>query len=71
MDRDYIGISENALRYKNPMYTDMPTGEVKQVGYVITGKTEFVDQENYRRSTQYIDLRVNIITVIDTEFEEV
>ena len=71
MDRDYIEISENALRCKNPMYIDTPKGEVKQVGYVITGKTEFEDRENYRWSTQYIDLWVTIITVIDTEFEEV
>ena len=71
MDRDYIEISENALRCKNPMYIDTPTGKVKQVGYVITGKTEFEDRENYRWSTQYIDLWVTIITVIDTEFEEV
>lgn len=71
MNRYYIEISENALRRKNPMYVDTPTGDVKQVGYVITGKTEFEDRENYRWSTQYIDLWVNIITVIDTEFEEV
>lgn len=71
MDRDYIEISENALRCKKPMYADTPTGEEKQVGYVITGKTEFEDRENYRWSTQYIDLWVTIITVIDTEFEEV
>ena len=71
MDRNYIEISENALRCKNPMYIDTPTGEVKQVGYVITGKTEFEDRENYKRSAQYIDLWVTIITVIDTEFEEV
>ena len=71
MDRNYIEISENALRRKNPMYIDTPTGEVKQVGYVITGKTEFEDRENYKWSTQYIDLWVTIITVIDTEFKEV
>ena len=68
MDRDYIEISENALRCKNPMYIDTSTGEAKQVGYVITGKTEFEDRENYRWSTQYIDLWVTILTVITTEF---
>ena len=30
MDRDYIEISENALRCKNPMYIDTPTAEIKQ-----------------------------------------
>ena len=68
MERDYIEISENALRCKKPMYIGTPSGEAKQVGYVITGKTEFEDRENYRCSTQYIDLWVTIITVIDTEF---
>ena len=39
----------------------------KQIGYVITGKTEF--QDNFGRWTeQYIDLWVNIVTVIDMEF---
>ena len=71
MDRDYIEISENALRCKNPMYIDTSTGEAKQVGYVITGKTEF-EKENYGGwCCQYIDLWVTILSVIDTEFEEV
>ena len=68
MNRNYIEISENALRCKRPMYRDTPTGEAKQVGYVITGKTEFEDRDNLRVSTQYIDLWVTILTVIDTEF---
>jgi hypothetical protein len=48
------------------MYVDTKEGNVKQVGYVITGQTEFVDSGRW--SKQYIDLLVTIITVIDTEF---
>ena len=70
MHRDYIEISENALRCKNPMYVDTLTGETKQVGFVITGKTEFEDRENYRWRAQYIDLWVTVLTVINTEFPE-
>jgi hypothetical protein len=65
-EKDYIIISDNALKTKKPMYVDTKEGNVKQVGYVITGQTEFVDSGRW--SKQYIDLWVTIITVIDTEF---
>lgn len=70
-EKYYIEISNNALKNKNPMFVDDKNGVAVQVGYVITGKTEFENRENYRWSTQYINLWVTIITVIDTEFEEV
>lgn len=54
-ENSYIEISKNALK-------------TKQVGYVITGKSDFEDRDNYRWSTQYIDLWVTILTVVDTEF---
>jgi hypothetical protein len=63
-----ISISDSAIKNKHPMYVDTKDGETKQVGYVITGKTEFEDRDNYKWSTQYIDLWVSIITVVDTEF---
>lgn len=34
-DQHYISISNNAMRYKNPMYIDRADGEPLQVGYVI------------------------------------
>lgn len=40
-DQHYISISNNAMRYKNPMYIDRADGEPLQVGYVITAKTGF------------------------------
>ena len=64
-----IEISENAIKNKEGMFTDLPEG-AKQVGYVITGKAEFEDRDNYRWSIQYVDLWVTILTVIDTNFEE-
>lgn len=60
--------AENAIKNKSEMYIDTATGESKQVGYVITGKTDFEDRDNYKWSTQYIDLWVTILTVTDTEF---
>lgn len=66
-NKHYISISANAIKNKNPMYIDTPDGEPKQVGYVITGKTDF--ESNYKWVTQYIDLWVTILTVIDTDFE--
>ena len=66
-ENEYISISNNAIKNKNPMYVDTMDGE-KQIGYVITGKTEFEDRDNYKWSTQYIDLWIEILTIEDTEF---
>lgn len=68
-EKHSITISDNAIKNKNPMYIDTPNGEPKQIGYVITGKTDFEDRDNYKWSAQYIDLWVTILTVIDTDFE--
>lgn len=65
----YIEVSENALRTKNPMYVDLKSGGTKQVGYVITGKTE-MQRDDYSWSTQYIDLWVSIAEVSDIDFDE-
>ena len=65
----YIEVSKNALRTKSPMYVDLKTGESKQVGYVITGKSEF-QRDDYSWSTQYIDLWVTITEVTDIDFED-
>ena len=70
-DKFYIEISNNAIKNKNTMFIDTPDGNCKQAGYVITGKTEFEDRDNYKWSTQFIDLWVTVLTVIDTNFEEV
>lgn len=66
-EKDYISISNNAIKNKNPMYVDTTDGNTKQIGYVITAKTEFQD-DNYTWSTQYIDLWVSILTIEETEF---
>lgn len=67
-EKHYITISQNAIKNKSEMFADLSDGSVKQVGYVITGKTEF-DRGNYTGySTQYIDLWVTILTVVDTVF---
>lgn len=66
-ENEYILISNNAMKNKNPMFVDATDG-IKQVGYVITGKTGFEDRENYKWTTQYIDLWVKILTIKETEF---
>lgn len=63
--RDYIKISNNALRTRKAMYIDDRNGNAIQIGYVITGKTEF-EKDNYAGySTQYIDLwtKIEIVTI--------
>lgn len=67
-EKHYINISKNAIKNKSKMFADLSDGSVKQVGYVITGKTEFDRGDYSGYSTQYIDLWVTILTVVDTVF---
>lgn len=55
-EKHYITISQNAIKNKSKMFADLSDGSVKQVGYVITGKTEFDKGDYTGYSTQYIDL---------------
>ena len=63
-----VSVSGNAIKTRAEMFVDMPDGSVKQVGYVITGKAEFDKGDYSGWSTQYIDLWVTILTVVDTVF---
>lgn len=66
-DGEYgVSISDNALKTRQPMYIDFEDG-AKQIGFVITGSTEFNDNSG-GWSTQYIELWVEILTVVDTKF---
>lgn len=67
-EKHFINISKNAIKNKSEMFADMSDGSVKQVGYVITGKTEFDRGDYSGYSTQYIDLWVTVLTVVDTVF---
>lgn len=67
-ERGIVSISVNAIKNRVEMFADMPGGGVKQVGYVITGKAEFDKGDYSGWSTQYIDLWVTILTVVDTVF---
>ena len=63
----HITISDNAIKNKQVIHTDTDNG-VKQCGYVITGKTAFLDDQG-QRSNQCIDLRVTVLTVCEPDFE--
>lgn len=65
-EEHYVSISNNAIKNKNPMYLDTENGE-KQIGFVITGKSNFQTDDG-RWVSNYIDLWVEILTVIDTKF---
>lgn len=67
-EKHYISISKNAIKNKSEMFADLLDGSVKQVDYVITGKTEFDRGDYSGYSTQYINLWVTILTVVDTVF---
>lgn len=61
-DNYYIFVSNNAIRNKSNMYIDTPEG-VKQVGYVLTGSTDILTDNGYRK--QFIDLWVTIKGITD------
>ena len=63
-----IIMSKNAIKIKSEMFVVLSVGGAKQVGYVITGKTEFDKGDYTGYSIQYIDLWVTILTVVDTVF---
>ena len=65
---DYITVSPNALRTKSPMYIDTASGTPRQVGYVITGKTE-MQRGDGTWSTQYIDLWISVDIITPADFE--
>ena len=67
-EKHYVTISRNALSNKSPMFVDGANGEPVQVGFVITGKTDFQDDFG-RWSGQYIDLWVEILSVSSVDFE--
>lgn len=64
-EKDYITISDNAMKTRSPMYDSSSSG-TKQVGFVITGQADF--ESSGKWVTQYIDLWVQILTIVDTEF---
>jgi hypothetical protein len=67
MEEYGIGISNSAIRNKEPMYRDGVNGSY-QCGYVVTGSMEF-DRDDYSGyCKQYIDLWVEIKTVQNIDF---
>lgn len=69
-DESCVDVSATAIQRKNAMYIDTKSGETKQVGYVITGKTDF-QRDDYTWSTQYIDLWVSISEVSEIDFDDI
>jgi hypothetical protein len=67
-DRTGVQVSKNAMKNKSPMYIDQADGNTVQVGFVITGKSEFEDRDAYKYSNQYIDIWVTIQVVSYPEF---
>lgn len=67
----YIDISTSALRRKYAMYTDTPSGDPVQTGYVITASMDF-STDDYREPwvKQYIDLWVSIQIVSYPDFKK-
>ena len=63
-----VTISNNALKNKEPLYIDTANGAI-QKGFVITAKCDFQDDDNYKWTSQYIDLWVDI-DIITSAFKD-
>ena len=71
-DKHDIDISANAIKTRTPMYIDLKTGGSKQIGYVLKAKAEFEHcKDGYIKwIPEYIELWIEIITIVDTIFPE-
>lgn len=68
LDEKYsIDVSKTALKNKEKMYRDLKTGETVQVGYVLTGSTEF-DCDRVKWVRQYIEIWVEIFEINRADF---
>lgn len=67
-ERHYIEISKTAVKTAAPMYRDTETGDPVQCGYVITGATDF-ENDNGHYTKQYIDLWTTIY-IIKNQWED-
>ena len=67
-DNSCIEISNNAIKTAQPMFRYLPEGGAKQIGYVITGKTDFERGRGQGWSAQYIDLWTTIQIVTTPDF---
>ena len=67
--RSAITISKNGIRNRQPMLRYSKDGSTYQVGYVITGKAGF-QKDDGSLIDQYIDLWVEILTIVKTVFPE-
>lgn len=64
-----IEVSKNAIKTKSPIFRDLESGDPKQVGYVITGCSEFeFDEVHGNFSRQYVDLWVTIYQLTHPTF---
>lgn len=59
-EKSYIEISNTAMKNKSAMYRETADGDDAQIGYVITGKTEF-QKDSGEFVNQYIDLWVEFL----------
>lgn len=68
-EKYYVNISDNAIKTAAPMFIDTENGAI-QTGLVITGKTDFEDDNRRAWVSQYIDLWVEI-AVLENAFENI
>lgn len=64
---EFYNCGSNETGKYTAFYVPVETGDAVQVGFVITGKTEF-QRDNGEWVTQFIDLWVEILTITETKF---
>ena len=68
-EKYYVTVSNNAIKNRNPMYIDRKNDSPLQIGYVITGQSDF-QRNNGTWTTQYIDLWISIQKISEIDFDK-
>lgn len=63
-----VYISENALKHKDDMFITDKDGNDRQIGYIITGSSDFDRGDYSGYSKQYVDLWTSIYIIQDVDF---
>ena len=68
-EKAYVSVSASAIQNKQPMYHDLSSGQVEQIGWIITGSTDLCESYGTYKK-KYLDLWVEVLQVDKPNFDE-
>lgn len=69
-EQDGITISANAINHREPMLRDLRDGRIVQCGYVLTGSSDFPDDDSGHYSRQFVNVWAEISVIASPAFPE-